>query len=100
MNFGAFVEILPGKEGLVHISELAGHHVARVEDVVKAGDEVTVKVINIDHMGRINLSRRAVTEAQSQITGARGQDSPSTSYPFKKSDNRPPYPPRNKRFRQ
>jgi polyribonucleotide nucleotidyltransferase len=59
-NFGAFVEILPGKEGLVHISELADYHVAKVEDVVKVGDEIMVKVIEIDHMGRVNLSRRAV----------------------------------------
>ncbi len=99
MNFGAFVEILPGKEGLVHISELADHHVAQVEDVVKVGDEVTVKVINIDHMGRTNLSRRATMEATSETTGTGGQDSPSPSYPFKKSDNRPPHPPRNQRFR-
>ena len=60
MNFGAFVEVLPGKEGLVHISELADHHVAKVEDVVKEGDEITVKVTEIDRLGRINLSRRAV----------------------------------------
>jgi polyribonucleotide nucleotidyltransferase len=59
-NFGAFVEILPGKEGLVHISELADYHVAKVEDVVKVGDEVMVKVTEIDHLGRVNLSRRAV----------------------------------------
>jgi polyribonucleotide nucleotidyltransferase len=59
-NFGAFVEILPGKEGLIHISELADHHVAKVEDVVKVGDEIMVKVIEIDHLGRVNLSRRAV----------------------------------------
>jgi polyribonucleotide nucleotidyltransferase len=59
-NFGAFVEILPGKEGLVHISELEDYHVAKVEDVVKVGDEIMVKVIEIDHLGRINLSRRAV----------------------------------------
>jgi polyribonucleotide nucleotidyltransferase len=59
-NFGAFVEILPGKEGLVHISELADYHVAKVEDVVKVDDEITVKVIEIDHLGRVNLSRRAV----------------------------------------
>jgi polyribonucleotide nucleotidyltransferase len=59
-NFGAFVEILPGKEGLVHISEMADYHVAKVEDVVKVGDEIMVKVIEIDHLGRINLSRRAV----------------------------------------
>jgi polyribonucleotide nucleotidyltransferase len=62
LNFGAMVEILPGKEGLVHISELADYRVAKVEDVVKVGDELTVKVIDIDHMGRINLSRRAMFE--------------------------------------
>jgi len=56
--FGAFVEIVPGKEGLVHISELAEERVAKVEDVVKEGDEVQVKVINIDNLGRIKLSRK------------------------------------------
>ena len=56
MNFGAFVEIAPGKEGLVHISKLAKERVARVEDVVKEGDVVKVKVIEIDDKGRINLS--------------------------------------------
>ncbi|MBI4187363.1 MAG: polyribonucleotide nucleotidyltransferase [Chloroflexi bacterium] len=60
LNFGAMVEILPGKEGLVHISQLADYRVARVEDVVKVGDEITVKVIEIDNLGRINLSRRAM----------------------------------------
>lgn len=60
MNFGAFVEILPGKEGLVHISELADYRVDKVEDIVKTGDEVTVKVTDIDSQGRINLSRRAL----------------------------------------
>jgi polyribonucleotide nucleotidyltransferase len=59
-NFGAFVEILPGKEGLVHISEMADYRVNKVEDIAKVGDELTVKVIEIDNMGRINLSRRAV----------------------------------------
>lgn len=59
-NFGAFVEILPGKEGLVHISELAPYRVNTVEEVVKEGDQVTVKVTEIDRLGRINLSRRAV----------------------------------------
>ncbi len=62
LNFGAMIEILHGKEGLVHISELADYRVAKVEDVVKIGDEVTVKVIDIDHMGRINLSRKAIFE--------------------------------------
>lgn len=58
MNFGAFVEILPGKEGLVHISKLANERVGKVEDVVQVGDEVPVKVIEIDRQGRINLSRK------------------------------------------
>jgi len=66
-DFGAMVEILPGKEGLVHISELADYRVRRVEDVVKVGDEVTVKVIGIDNQGRVNLSRRAVFEKLSQM---------------------------------
>jgi polyribonucleotide nucleotidyltransferase len=60
MNFGAFVEVLPGKEGLVHISQLAPHRVAKVTDVVKEGEEVTVKVIGIDEQGRVNLSRKAL----------------------------------------
>jgi polyribonucleotide nucleotidyltransferase len=60
MNFGAFVAVLPGKEGLVHISQLAPQRVERVEDVVKVGDEIMVKVIEIDSQGRINLSRKAV----------------------------------------
>ena len=60
MNFGAFVEILPGKEGLVHISQLAKERVAKVEDVVQIGDEILVKVIEIDRQGRINLSRKAL----------------------------------------
>jgi len=62
LNFGAMVEILPGKEGLVHISELADRRLDRVEDEVKIGDEVTVKVISIDDMGRVNLSRRTLFE--------------------------------------
>jgi polyribonucleotide nucleotidyltransferase len=58
MNFGAFVEILPNKEGLVHISELADKYVKSVEEVVKIGDEITVKVIEIDELGRVNLSKK------------------------------------------
>ncbi|NLK07837.1 MAG: polyribonucleotide nucleotidyltransferase [Firmicutes bacterium] len=56
MDFGAFVEVLPGKEGLVHISKLAKGRVGKVEDVVNVGDTITVKVIEIDRMGRINLA--------------------------------------------
>jgi polyribonucleotide nucleotidyltransferase len=62
MAFGAFVEILPGKEGLVHISELDNRRVPSVEDVVNIGDEITVLVTEIDRQGRINLSRRALLE--------------------------------------
>jgi polyribonucleotide nucleotidyltransferase len=62
MDFGAFVEVLPGKEGLVHISQLAPHRVNRVEDVVNVGDRLEVKVTGIDSMGRINLSHRALLE--------------------------------------
>lgn len=60
--FGAFVEILPGKEGLVHISKLAHSRVERVEDVVRVGEEVMVKVIEIDRQGRISLSRKDALE--------------------------------------
>ncbi|NMB45593.1 MAG: polyribonucleotide nucleotidyltransferase [Firmicutes bacterium] len=62
VNFGAFVEVLPGKEGLVHISKLAKGRVGKVEDVVQVGDKVTVKVIEIDRMGRINLARPEALE--------------------------------------
>ncbi len=64
MNFGAFVEILPGKEGLVHISHLALERVEKVEDVVKVGDEILVKVTEIDRQGRINLSRKELLAAE------------------------------------
>ncbi len=60
INIGAFVQILPGKEGLVHISQLAPTRVERVEDVVKVGDEIMVKVMEIDGQGRVNLSRKAL----------------------------------------
>ncbi|MCK4579764.1 MAG: S1 RNA-binding domain-containing protein, partial [Dehalococcoidia bacterium] len=88
LNFGAMVEILPGKEGLVHISELEDYRVATVEDVVKVGDEVTVKVIEIDNMGRVNLSRKAVFEKTPRAPGAsaRSRDASSSERPL---DRRP-----------
>ncbi len=61
-NFGAFVEILPSVDGLLHISEIAHHRVEQVEDVLKEGDEVTVKVLSIDAQGKIRLSRKALLE--------------------------------------
>ena len=64
-NFGAFAEILPGKEGLIHISKLSKDRVKRVEDVVKVGDEILVKVTDIDKQGRINLSHKdAIADVQ------------------------------------
>ncbi|TDX46610.1 polyribonucleotide nucleotidyltransferase [Orenia marismortui] len=65
-GFGAFVEILPGKEGLVHISKLADHRVDKVEDILKTGDEVLVKVIEIDNRGRINLSRKDALKQENE----------------------------------
>ena len=59
-SFGAFIEVVPGTDGMVHISELENHRVASVEDVVSVGDEVTVKVIDMDDRGRIKLSRKAL----------------------------------------
>lgn len=72
MNFGAFVEIAPGKDGMVHISKLENHRVEKVEDVVSVGDEIIVKVMEIDNQGRINLSRKdalADIEAKRRASG-------------------------------
>ena len=75
MNFGAFVEIAPGKEGLVHISKLDVKRVERVEDAVSVGDEVIVKVTEIDDQGRINLSRRdALIEVEGLTPEDDGED--------------------------
>jgi polyribonucleotide nucleotidyltransferase len=76
VDFGAFVEILPGKEGLVRTSQLADYHVARPEDVVSVGDEITVMVIEVDQQGRINLSRRSALSGemptQAELEAERG----------------------------
>ncbi|HNV69979.1 MAG TPA: polyribonucleotide nucleotidyltransferase, partial [Candidatus Ozemobacteraceae bacterium] len=83
MKFGAFVEILPGVEGMVHISQLAHERVNTVEDIVNIGDETTVKVIEIDSMGRINLSRKVLLpEPAGYVRPAEGEDQPR--------DDRPP----------
>ena len=67
MQFGAFVELAPGKDGLVHISKLANHRVAKVEDVVNIGDMIWVKVTDIDEKGRVNLSHKdALREIREQ----------------------------------
>jgi polyribonucleotide nucleotidyltransferase len=72
MTFGAFVEILPGKEGLVHISELAEERINRVEDVVNVGDDLRVVVVEIDNLGRINLSHRALLDGSQGADGRVG----------------------------
>ena len=84
MNFGAFVEIAPGKEGLVHISKLDVKRVEKVEDVVAIGDQVIVKVTEIDEQGRINLSRR---DALVEVKGAVVEDDADETPERKPRDN-------------
>jgi polyribonucleotide nucleotidyltransferase len=73
-DFGAFVEFLPGKDGLVHISELANFRVKQTEDIVKLGDEIWVKCLGVDEKGRVRLSRRAaMAERDQQMGGGGGQ---------------------------
>ena len=67
-DFGAFIEILPGQDGMCHISELADGYVKNVTDVVKVGDTVRTKVINVDDRGRIKLSRRAALQEEEAKT--------------------------------
>ena len=74
-DFGAFVEILPGTDGLVHISQLDSERVEKVESVVSMGDEITVMVTDIDPQGKIRLSRQAVLEGWT-AEEARAKDSP------------------------
>ncbi|MSQ22514.1 MAG: polyribonucleotide nucleotidyltransferase [Dehalococcoidia bacterium] len=90
MDFGAFVEILPGKEGLVHISELADHRVERVEDEVKLGDEVTVMVKEIDRLGRINLSRRDALAGQASAEDGGSAPRPGADGGRREAGPRPP----------
>ena len=89
LSFGAFVEILPGKEGMVHISELANYRVPSIEDEVKVGDEITVKVIKNED-GKIGLSRRAVFEKAPQTTEGNRRPSPSRNFPSRNRESRPP----------
>jgi polyribonucleotide nucleotidyltransferase len=68
VDFGAFVEILPGTEGLLHISEIADRHIHDIRDEIRMGDKILVKVLNIDGQNKIKLSRRAVIDEQRQET--------------------------------
>jgi len=76
-RYGAFVEVLPGKEGLLHISHLDHVRVEKTEDVVKVGDQIEVKVLDIDEKGRINLSRKALLKRPpgSSESGSSGNSS-------------------------
>jgi len=77
VNFGCFVEILPGVEGLLHVSEIEERRIAEVRDVLDEGDEVTVKVVDIDAQGRVRLSRKAVLREQQRAAGgAPGDEAP------------------------
>jgi polyribonucleotide nucleotidyltransferase len=77
-EFGAFVEFLPGKDGLVHISELANFRVKQTEDIVKMGDEIWVKCLGVDEKGRVRLSRRAaMAERDQQMGGAPAEGAPA-----------------------
>jgi polyribonucleotide nucleotidyltransferase len=94
VNFGAFVEVLPGKEGLVHISELADRRVDKVEDVVKVGDEILVRVKEIDSLGRINLTRRGLVsedggEAKAPVATGPSSDRPREGRPPRRPPRRP-----------
>ena len=90
MNFGVFVELSPGKEGLVHISELAHHRVERVEDVASVGDPLRVQVKEIDHLGRVNLSHRATLPPPSPEEQARAESGhPHPPRPAHREDRGP-----------
>lgn len=88
-GFGAFVEIMPGRDGLLHISELANYRVAQVEDVVSVGDEVTVMVIGIDPQGKIKLSRRALLGPKESSEGHPAEE-PQGERQFNRPGNNPP----------
>jgi polyribonucleotide nucleotidyltransferase len=86
-NFGAFVEILPGKEGLLHISEIAHHRVARVEEYMKVGDEVEVKLLSVTPEGKYELSRKVLLE---KPAGEPPRDGGNDSSPRDGGNDRPP----------
>jgi polyribonucleotide nucleotidyltransferase len=80
-NFGAFVEILPGKEGLLHISEIAHHRIARVEDVMKVGDEIEVKLLSMTPEGKYELSRKILLEKPERPAGSAPEGEPRRGNP-------------------
>ena len=94
-DFGAFVEIMPGTDGLLHVSEIANHRVKDVRDELKEGEQVLVKVINIDPTGKIRLSRKALINE-----GAAGEPAPATAGADSGGGDRPDRPRRDDRGRR
>ena len=89
-DFGAFVEFSPGAEGLVHVSELANFRVKKVEDIVRLGDEITVKCLGVDEKGRVRLSRKAATEereAQENGGSVATEPAPASESPAAEAGN-------------
>jgi polyribonucleotide nucleotidyltransferase len=73
IDIGAFVEVLPGKEGMIHISQLAEHRVGKVEDEVTIGDEIVVKIRGFDNKGRLNLTRLGIHPEQAEVARQESQ---------------------------
>ena len=80
-SFGAFVEYLPGREGLCHVSELASFRVKRTEDIVRVGDDIWVKYLGLDEKGRVRLSRKAAMEEREKETSGETAAPPATAAP-------------------
>jgi polyribonucleotide nucleotidyltransferase len=96
-DFGAFVEFLPGKDGLVHISELANFRVKQTEDIVKLGDEIWVKCLGVDEKGRVKLSRKAAMAERDREMGGGGEQPPSGDGNPEQSNDQPE--PRQQEYR-
>ena len=94
-EFGCFVEILPGKDGLCHISELADFRVKNTEDVVKVGDMITVKCIGVDEKGRVKLSRKAAMKDRDQAAGGGAPQPVAAPAGREREDEGGPAPARN-----
>jgi polyribonucleotide nucleotidyltransferase len=101
-DFGAFVEFLPGKDGLVHISELANFRVKQTEDIVKMGDEIWVKCLGVDEKGRVRLSRKAaMAERDAEMSGGAAPvagEQPAGAAPAEGQGERPEQPERRERL--
>ena len=85
LDFGAFVELVPGRDGMVHVSELAPYRVSKPENFLKLGDEVAVKIIEIDEMGRVNLTMKGLEQNQPLWVGGKGKE--TGSFGFGNSSN-------------